>query len=283
MSRAAPTTRTRKVIHFISVVMIFVGFSGFVGQAIVSSGALGQMSRIAWPVGRTTDAIQLPDGRYAIPLEHIARIQIYSPDLHFQYGWQVSTGSGAFTLLSAPNGRLQIYTARGRHHYVYQPDGKLVSARIYDYKTETYPRHDPAAVSLSIPSPWWAFPFRGPFYSWAFGAGGIALIIVTTTREERAARRRRASVRASRPSGPIAAFLQTVLSWIAAAVWAIFGVVWFVATLSAFVHLIASGNILGAIIVVPFFLIGCGLLFISITIVRTALAGFYEFVKRPRG
>jgi hypothetical protein len=267
----------RKSIRVIASILVFAGFSGFFGQAIAASGTFGQMRAIPWPVGDTSDAVRLPDGRYAVPLCHIGRVQIYSADLHFLYGWQVEAGSGVFTLLSAREGRLEIYTPRGQHHYVFTPGGNLLSSRVFDFKTEKYPSRDPDAVSLTIPSPWWTYPLRGPFYSWIMAVIGLVLCN-TKTREERDTQRRKAAERTIRSPEPTFAVVKRSFSWFAAVVWAAVGVFWFVSAVALVIKCTSDGNVGGLAIAIPFLLIGGFLLFISVTIIRHAIGRVYRFI-----
>ena len=245
--------------------------AGFLGQNFFAGRVPFEM-----PVGTTTDAIRLPDGRYAVPLPHLGKVQIYSADLHFLFGWPVEAGGGVFTLLPAPQGRLEIFTARGKHDYVFDPDGSLISSRVYDFRTRPMPGRSADALTLRLAYPWWKFPLLGPGYSWMVFMSGMLVIFATTTRAERRAQRRANRIRAARPGGAI----RRVVGWIAAAFFTVFGFIWFIATGAMLIRAIHGGHVLMAIVIVPFFVIGVLLLFLSITIIRTVIASLAAFLRR---
>ena len=269
----------------LAVILLVVGMGGFVGQGLTSSGTFGQMRTVEWPVGRTAGAVSLSGGRYAVPLEHVGRVQVYSPDLRFEYGWQVDAVGGAFILLPADGGNLEVYAYRGNRHLLYRPSGELLSERKDDPAIPLPQR--PTATDLQIPTAWWKLPFRGPFYSWSLGIAGLALLLATRTEAERARDRRRnrcrGRARDARPRTLIGRAARSAGEWLAAAVWAAFGFVWFFTTSAGLVRCLMEGNLTGALVFIPFVLIGCVLLFVSVTIVRAAASDVVRWARRGGG
>jgi hypothetical protein len=155
----------RKGVQLLSRFLVAAGALGFCFLMGVRFGTFGQLRGVAWPVGYTSDAIRLPDGRYAVPLMEISRVQVYSADLRFENGWQVETEGGNFTLSSAPGGKLGIYTARGEHHYIFDPDGTLLASYKYDRESQNYPSPGRDAVSVNIGSPLLAIALGSPIFS----------------------------------------------------------------------------------------------------------------------
>lgn len=260
--------------------MLVIGLVSFLGQQCVADNGLGEMRSIAWPVGTTSKALRLSDGRYAVPLDPLDRIQIYSTNLHFEYGWQVPASGGILYLRHRADQNLDVYVVRGDRHYVYDVAGHQLASDTYDFRHEPFTEHDTRALRVSIPYPWWAFPFRGPIYGWSFLFMGIMLLIATRSEVER----RRGIFRKYHPrqhwNGPVGSATRTVRQWFGAAVWAGVGIVWFVAMLSALVECARSGNIVGFLILIPFFLIGCVLLLLAMKIIFVACRGLWHGTRK---
>lgn len=270
----------RLLLKFLGGLLLPVGLILFVGMGVVSSGCLGQMRSVAWPVGTTDFAIKLPDGRYAVPLRHLDRVQIYSPDLHFLFGWQLDAGAGTFSLLPSPDGRLEVFTARGNRHHTFTPEGKLVTSETYPTGSTRSFNPPPTAVTLSLPAPWWSFPSRGPIFAWGTGATGILILILSRTRAEQIEEKRKLRQRKATPPGPIGSAVTSVASWFAAAVWATVGVIWFCVAIGMLIHYILDRSLFGVLVSILFVLIGCVLMFISITIITGAFSELGKFFAR---
>ncbi len=276
-----PVSKVRQWIGIVGVCGMLLGMGSFLGQGLIAFGTFGSLRHIAFPVGATDAAVRLADGGYAVPLRHIGRVQVYSSNLTFLYGWHVPTSGGVFTLLGGQDRRLEIYVARGQKHYVTDYAGQILQSRVYDFKSEPRSVKDPNSVALVIPSPWWAFPFRGPFYAWISGIIGILMTGASTSKKERAAQKRRPAIRREwMASTAIGKAGKTVVEWLAAAVWAGVGLVWFFSVLGLEINLVVEHNVLGAIVVIPFLLIGIVLLYVSLTIIKCAFDEITQFVRR---
>jgi hypothetical protein len=185
-------------------VLIWSSLAGLVLQAAMAFGL--PMRSGNWGPGATAEAIQLSDGRYAVLLPSLGRIQIYSSSLQFLYGWNTERLSGPTSARRRPvlrlsaDGNLNFY-----RHLAYSRPGWVL--RSFDangtfllqalIKADDY---DPAKLPgrggqlIQIPDGsqwWWTFPFRGLF--WALGTlfgtvfVWVPLSFVLFTREEREA------------------------------------------------------------------------------------------------
>jgi hypothetical protein len=172
------------------VIVLWAAIAGLLFHLALSNGLLGSMSWANWGPGETAQAIQLPDGRYAVMLNHFGRIQIYSSSLQFLYGWNTRNFRGVLRLSS--DGNLNLYTQLRYGSFrqeVYDVNGMLLS---YDYQSyqSNLPGRGGKMVHILDGSPWWwTYPFRGPLCAFAtFFAdllAGIVLSFVLYTREER--------------------------------------------------------------------------------------------------
>jgi len=170
-----------------SLCVLAVGIVGWLSHIWLHKGDLAHRRDVEWPVGHTSVAIALPDGRYAVPLDYVGRIQIYSSNLQFQYGWRVPSGTRAMmTLVCRHDGRLEAFCrATGLHHssnyvydYIYDTDGALCSDRAYDVRTQGYPSladHPENLVTLAIPQPWWSPFAKDATYFWLVIIAGALL------------------------------------------------------------------------------------------------------------
>lgn len=190
----------RKIIHLVgSAIVLFGTLSFFVEFSIVwVTRDQVPLRGLNWTVRSTSEAIRLPDGRYAIAVNAVGRIQIYSPSRQFLYGWQ--TGHLENLLRLRPDGTLDDYTAlntsRSRHRWaerVYDVNGVLLSKGYSDAHLDELPgqRPIPIAVPHALPS-WLALPLYGPLYAWGVMFAGGMLALATMTREQWAASRQRA-------------------------------------------------------------------------------------------
>jgi hypothetical protein len=203
----------RKMVQLVGRVLVAIvtgsGLLIFFAYAAIAAGWFGPMPHANWAPGDAAEAAQLLDGRYAILLRHVMRVQIYSSNLKFLYGWNTG-GSGFDEIRLAPDGNLNLY-GRGRGgpgwaHTVYDPNGVLLSHDISNPEIKhasDLPGVGGQPISVPDGSPWWwTLPFRGPMYG--FGTAivgvlmGIVLRYVAYTPEERAALRSKRAIKYAR-------------------------------------------------------------------------------------
>lgn len=206
LADATPTTDAwqslrrmmKRGVKWLAIVVAFTSIAGFVFHVAMGLGWCGPMRWTNWGPGETAEAVQLPDGQYAMMLRHFGRIQIYSSDLRFLYGWN-TPGIGAVLQLS-DDGNLNLYTlSRGRvkwYHEVYDVNGTLLSrdSNGPNPTNANLPAHGEQLVHIPDGSPWWwTYPFRGPFCAFGTLFGdifvGIVLSYLLSSREERLAYR----------------------------------------------------------------------------------------------
>lgn len=171
----------------ITIVLVGVGcfvvqwFFGFARDSITLRG-------MDWPVRESTQAVRFPDGRYAIGVDAIGRIQVYSPSRQFLYGWQTHYHTNTMRLQS--DGALDVYTPlkyRRPHRWaerVYDSNGTLLSTGYSDRNPADLPGQGPAPITLphTLPS-WLAFPLYGPFPAFALILIGAVPTLATTPPE----------------------------------------------------------------------------------------------------
>jgi hypothetical protein len=147
----------------ISGFLIIVGAIGFFGSALVAEGTIIPSTSFEWPAGHANHAVNLSDGGHAIGLEPVGRVQLYDSAWHFVRGWQIDAKGGDFSIVSAEDDLLNVYTARSRMLYVFSDAGKLVSSASYSQGFSDIPR----GGSLNVPTSPLLWPFSSPFGCWA--------------------------------------------------------------------------------------------------------------------
>lgn len=187
-----------------NVLVTIVGwacFAGFIFQFAKDYGLFGPMRGANWGV-EYAEAIKLPDGRYAISLDNVGRVQIYSSDLRFLYGWNTGLGglaAGDPLRLSA-DGHLCLYVKMrwtpGWRPQVYDVDGTLLSSFKENKPVAEIPGRGGQPVHVPGQSPWWwTSPFRSGLSALITLMGDVVAAIIfgflLNTREERAAYQRK--------------------------------------------------------------------------------------------
>jgi hypothetical protein len=187
---------------WLAKVVAYAAIAGLLFQAAITAGLFGPMSWANWGPGETAEGIQMPDGRYAIRLYHFGRIQIYSSNLQFLYGWNTRTLGGDALRLSA-DGNLILYMPShprvknsGWDRKIFDINGTLLlrDANGYNPDNPNLPGRGGELVHIPDGSPWWwTYPFRGVFCAFGTLFGDIFMAIVLSfvlfTREEREAYR----------------------------------------------------------------------------------------------
>lgn len=196
MGLMSPRRMLQRGTKVLLTVVTWACIAGFVFQFAMEAGLFGPMRGANWGV-EYAEALKLPDGRYAISLDNVARVQIYSPDWRFLYGWNTGLG-GAEPLRLSADGHLSLYWARriGWRPQVYDVNGTLLSS----FRENQLVAEIPGALGQPVHVPgqspwWWTLPFRSPFSVCATFVGDIVVATILSfllyTREERVAYRRR--------------------------------------------------------------------------------------------
>ena len=65
-------------IRITSLCVIAIGILGFLGHFWLDKSDLTRRRDVEWSVGRTSVAVALQDGRYAVPLDYVGRVTVIS-------------------------------------------------------------------------------------------------------------------------------------------------------------------------------------------------------------
>lgn len=169
-------TKIKRNIELSAYFLIIIGTIGFFGSAISAVGGLNWLSEsFEWPIKYTNHAIKTATDIHIIPHSASGRIQLYDNNLKFVKGWHVDAHGGTFKIHLSKDNNLNVYTARGQWHYIFDLDGSLISKE--KYTPETYDDFSGGTLNLSIPIAPWLIPFSHPFFSWCFIAAGIIVLI----------------------------------------------------------------------------------------------------------
>ncbi len=150
--------------------LVLIGFGGFFGTIFAAEGYLKLPSSFEWPAGYAAGVVRMPNGDHVVPLANAARLQIYNADWKFLRGWHVSAGGGDFTVECSDGRALEVYTARGNHHYTFTEEGELLASANYD-KQFGLPHRD--ASHVVVPTSPFGWIFSSPAISWGIGVLGF--------------------------------------------------------------------------------------------------------------
>ncbi|MGA3209687.1 MAG: hypothetical protein ABSD20_00175 [Terriglobales bacterium] len=158
-------------------IFTLVGGGGFFASALSATGLLKLPVSWEWPAGYVSGVVQMPDGRYIVPLVPSGRVQIYDSHWRFIRGWNVEALGGEFAAGCSPSGGIVVLSARGERQFSFSDSGELVST---SKLTEPYhhlrfrDRH-----FVKVPTSPLLWVFSSPFVSCALilvGVVGIALV-----------------------------------------------------------------------------------------------------------
>jgi hypothetical protein len=165
--------------------LLVVGAAGFFGSALSAVGGLNWLpSSFEWPVGFATGVVSTSDGVHVVPHTSSGRIQLYDGNWTFRTGWHVDAGAGEFKVRAPAEGRVEVITARGQWHYVFDVAGRLISKDTYRPKSySSFPDEGESVVVRTAP---WLWIFASPGISWAAVAIGMLMLFII----QRAGKRR---------------------------------------------------------------------------------------------
>jgi hypothetical protein len=165
-----------KWIVAVMYLLILIGASGFFAAALSATGVLKLPTYREWPAGYVSGVVTAADGKYIVPLVPSGRVQLYDSQWHFIRGWNVAAGGGDFKVQYSPNAVIEVFTARGEHHYSFTEDGHLVSStRILPDTFSSLP----TGQSVVVPTSPLLWVFSSPFLSWGvmvIGFVGMAIL-----------------------------------------------------------------------------------------------------------
>jgi hypothetical protein len=176
MAREFKKTDRFKWIVAVMYLLILVGASGFFAAALSATGVLKLPTSREWPAGYVSGVVTAADGKYIVPLVPSGRVQLYDSQWHFIRGWNVDAGGGDFKVQYSPDGVIEVFTARGEHHYSFTEDGHLISStRILPNSLSSLPK----GQSVVVPTSPLLWVFSSPFLSWGvmvIGFVGMAIL-----------------------------------------------------------------------------------------------------------
>ncbi len=175
--RSSKSNKHKNLLEIIAYLLIVIGGIGFFGSALSATGGLNWLpSSFEWPIGYTDNAAKTQDGFYVVPHTSSGRIQIYDTDLKFLRGWNVDAHGGTYKISISKENLINVYTARGNWHYLFNLQGDIISKE--KYVSGSYSSFPDSNLSLNIPTNIFLLVFSHPFISWFFAVIGIATLII---------------------------------------------------------------------------------------------------------
>jgi hypothetical protein len=153
-----------------------IGFGGFFVEMLSGEGIVTLPKSYEWPAGYVGGVKTTAGGGYVVPLVPEGRVQVYDSNWHFLRGWNVDAMGGDFKVASTPNRTVEVYTARGQHHYSFTENGDLLTSASLSESFWSLPNDGRTVV---VPTSLLLWVFSGPAISWGVGVlGFIGLALV---------------------------------------------------------------------------------------------------------
>ncbi len=174
--RWVPPDGPKKWIVAVMGLLVLVGACGFFGAALSAEGVLQFPRSFEWPVGYVNGVRTALSGNYVVPLVPSGRVQIYDGQWHFLRGWHVAAHGGDFKVEAREPDRIEVFTARGQHHYTFTDNGDLIAAATFSEDFYSLPSGGPYIV---VQTSLFGWIFSSPFLSWAtalIGFVGLAIV-----------------------------------------------------------------------------------------------------------
>lgn len=169
---------TRRLLELLSTAIFLLGLTGFMLPFIAGGGVLNFLGAYEYPPGYAERVVQLSDGTLLVPKREAARIQVYDRDKQFMHSWYVEdAGGGLIDVHPRTDGTLDVYTARGRNHYVFDRNGGLLWSGKWSGR---YPGPIPEARRVWIPTLWILMPLAHPMLALVVAILGAAAMQMTT-------------------------------------------------------------------------------------------------------
>lgn len=159
--------------------LILIGAGGFFAAALSAVGILKLPTSREWPAGYVSGVVTAPDGKYIVPLVPSGRVQLYDSQWRFIRGWNVDAGGGDFKVQYSRDGVIEVFTARGEHHYSFTEDGHLIASTTILPEEDLFLKDSPKGQSVVVPTPPLLWVFSSPFLSWGvmvIGFVGMAIL-----------------------------------------------------------------------------------------------------------
>lgn len=154
----------------ISGLIGLLGFGGFFAQAFSAEGIIKLPKAYEWPAGYVSNVITTAEGKHVVPVVPAGRVQLYNSDWHFVRGWNVDALAGDFKVAANSSGIIEVFTARGEHHYIFNENGDLISSTQLSGSYNSLPD---TGQSVVVHTPLLLWPFSNPFISVGVGTLGL--------------------------------------------------------------------------------------------------------------
>jgi hypothetical protein len=156
--------------------LCLIGFGGFFVEMLSGAGIFTLPKSFEWPAGYASGVKTTSGGEYVVPLVPEGRVQIYDSNWHFVRGWNVDAMGGDFKVAPTPHRTVEVYTARGQHHYSFTETGDLLTSANLSESFWSLPNDGQTVV---VPTSLFLWVFSGPAISWGVGVlGFIGLALV---------------------------------------------------------------------------------------------------------
>lgn len=155
--------------------LILIGAGGFFAAALSATGVIKLPPAYEWPAGYVRGVVSTGDGKHIVPLTPSGRLQIYDSHWHFIRGWNVDAGGGEFKVQCSSNDEVEVFTARGEHHYSFTQDGRLLSSEGLSQPFASPPNEGQSVV---VPTSTLLWIFSSPFLSWGVAVVGFVGLAV---------------------------------------------------------------------------------------------------------
>jgi hypothetical protein len=160
-------------IFAVPILIGLFGFAGFFAQMLSGEGIVKLPMTYEWPAGYVTNVITTADNKYVVPIVPSGRVQLYDSNWHFLRGWNVDALGGDFKVAADSPGTLEVFTARGEHHYTFTENGELISSSPLTKSYYSLPTSGQAEV---VSTPLLLWPLSNPFISVVVGTLGFLLL-----------------------------------------------------------------------------------------------------------
>jgi hypothetical protein len=181
-------------LKFAALLFILVGFFGFVGRMLLSTGGSAKVpGYVEFPV--EPDQISFTDskGNIFVPLTEIGRMQVYSPDRSFRYSWYFPTFGGSARVDLVDDSTISIFTVKQRSLADYDVRGKVRSLFYGAPLNSLRDDHSQIDYPPKIASSYLLLSCTSLVGAWITGLGGILLLLGIDRFERRKRRRIRVS------------------------------------------------------------------------------------------
>jgi hypothetical protein len=169
MKRLKSAARTKWLI-FVSGLLILIGFAGFFAEMMSGEGIVRLPKSYEWPAGYVDGVRTTASGLHVVPLVPEGRVQLYDSNWHFLRGWNVDALGGDFKVAPTPDGKIDVLTSRGEHHYSFTENGDLLSTA---HLSESYYSLTNDGQTVIVPTSPLLWIFSGPAISWGVGVLGF--------------------------------------------------------------------------------------------------------------